>query len=219
MFEGEVGHRLMERLRLARWLRRFPPRLVWAAFVFINGFIAVGLLATLALVFHIPFVFPSVGPTAFLLYFMSSAPTASPRNTLFGHAIGIGCGYAALWLTNLEHAPSAVLEELNWARVLAAALSLAATGALMILFRVVHPPAGATTLIVSLGIITAPLHLLAIEIAVAVMALQALAVNRLAGMDYPLWAKRRRPEADLVETGPQGSEPSPRGERSLGPGR
>jgi hypothetical protein len=37
--------------------------------------------------------------------------------------------------------------------VLAAALSLSATGALMVLFGVSHPPAGATTLIVSLGII------------------------------------------------------------------
>ena len=197
MFEGEVAHRLMERLRLAPRLRRFPPRLVWAAFVFVNGFIAVAILAGLAVVTHTPLVFPSVGPTAFLLYFMPAAPTASPRNTLCGHAIGIACGYAALRLTGLEHAPSAVLEEIHWRRVLAAALSLAATGALMILFRVVHPPAGTTTLIVSLGFITTPGHLCAIEVAVALMAGQALAVNRLAGIDYPLWSKRvppRRPD-------------------------
>jgi CBS-domain-containing membrane protein len=189
MFEGEVAHRLSERLRLTRWLQRFPPRLVWAVFVFCNGFLAVALLAGLALVSHTPFVFPSVGPTAFLLYFMPTAPPASPRNTLCGHALGIGCGYAALCLFGLEHAPAAVLEEIHWPRVLAAALSLAATGALMILFRVVHPPAGATTLIISLGFITHPAHLGAIEMAVALMALQALAINRLAGIDYPLWSK------------------------------
>jgi CBS-domain-containing membrane protein len=191
MFEGEVAHRLMERLRLARWLRRFPPRLVWAAFVFINGFVAIAILAGLAVVSHTPFVFPSVGPTAFLLYFMPTAPTASPRNTLCGHAIGIG--YASLCLVGLEHAPSAILEEIHWPRVLAAALSLAATGALMILFRVVHPPAGATTLIISLGFITTLAHLCVIEIAVTLMALQALAVNRLAGIDYPLWSKPAPP--------------------------
>jgi CBS-domain-containing membrane protein len=190
MFEGEVAHRLVERLRLSRWLRRFPPRLVRAAFVFAIGFLAV---AILAVVFHTPFVFPSVGPTAFLLYFMPTAPTASPRNTLCGHAIGIGCGYASLWLTGLEHAPSTVLEELHWPRVFAAALSLAATVALMILFRVVHPPAGATTLIVSLGFITTPAHPAVIEIAVALMALQALGVNRLAGVDYPLWSRHAPP--------------------------
>ena len=48
MFEGEVATRLVERLRLSRWLRRFPPRLVRAAFVFANGFLAVAILAGLA---------------------------------------------------------------------------------------------------------------------------------------------------------------------------
>jgi CBS-domain-containing membrane protein len=91
---------------------------------------------------------------------------------------------------NLEHAPSAILEEIHWARVLAAALSLALTGALMILLGVVHPPAGATTLIVSLGFITQPVHLLVVELAVALLVLQALAVNRLVGIDYPLWSPR-----------------------------
>ena len=193
MFEGEVARRLTERLRLARRLRRFPPRLVWAAFVFVNGFIAVAVLAGLAVVSHTPFVFPSVGPTAFLLYFMPLAATASPRNTLCGHAIGIGCGYASLCLVGLKHAPSAILEEIHGPRVLAAALSLAATGALMILVGVVHPPAGATTLIVSLGFITTPAHLAVIEVAVALMALQALGVNRLARVDYPLWSRHAPP--------------------------
>lgn len=190
LFEGELGHRLIDRLRLARLLKRFPAHVVWAGFVFVNGFIAVGLLAGLAMVTHTPLVFPSVGPTAFLLYFMPMAPTASPRNALCGHAIGIGCGYAALWLMGLESSGSAILEEIHWPRVLAAALSLAATGALMILFRVVHPPAGATTLIVSLGFITAPAHLCAIEVAVALMVLLAFGVNRLAGIDYPMWSPR-----------------------------
>jgi hypothetical protein len=31
---------------------------------------------------------------------------------------------------------------------------------------------------------------LIIELAVAVLALQAIVVNRLAGVDYPIWAKR-----------------------------
>jgi CBS-domain-containing membrane protein len=190
MFEGEIAHRLVERLRLSRWFRRFPPRLVRALFVFVNGFIAVAALAGLAVVSHTSFVFPSVGPTAFLLYFTPTAPTASPRNTLCGHAVGIVCGYVSLCLAGLEHAPSAVMEDIHWPRVFAAALSLAATGALMILFRVVHPPAGATTLIISLGFITAPTHLYIIEVAVALIVAQALVVNRLAGIDYPLWSGR-----------------------------
>ncbi len=53
-----------------------------------------------------------------------------------------------------------------------------------------HPPAGATTLIISLGIVTRPFHLLIIEIAVVALCLQAIIINRRAGLDYPWWARR-----------------------------
>jgi CBS-domain-containing membrane protein len=188
MIEDYVARRLIERWHLPRWL---PPHPLEAMFIFVSGFFAVAFLACLAMVFRTSFVFPSVGPTAFLLYFVPRAATASPRNALCGHAIGILCGYGALCLMGLESAPSAALEEIHWQRVLAAALSLAGTGALMILFRVVHPPAGATTLIISLGFITAPSQLVVIEAAVVLLILQALLINRLAGIEYPLWSPRR----------------------------
>jgi CBS-domain-containing membrane protein len=191
MREDELGQQ--QRARLFKWPRTFPPRLAMALFVFANGFSAVAVLAALAMAFRTPLVFPSVGPTAFLLYFMPTAPTASPRNTICGHAVGIACGYGSLWLMGLQHAPSAILEEIHWPRVLAAALSLAATGALMIILDFVHPPACATTLIISLGFITTPAHLCVIELAVALMTLQALAVHRFAGIDYPIWSKRAAP--------------------------
>jgi CBS domain-containing membrane protein len=88
------------------------------------------------------------------------------------------------------------------ARVGAAALSLASTGGLMILLKAPHPPAGATTLIISLGIVTRPFHLLVIEIAVAILTLQAIAINRLAGIDYPLWALRKRATTEVAAGGP-----------------
>ena len=95
-FESELVHGLGQRLRLARFLARFPARLVWAAFVFISGFITIALLAAVAMVSQTPFVFPSLGPTAFVFFFTPSTPAASPRNALCGHAIGILCGYGAL---------------------------------------------------------------------------------------------------------------------------
>jgi len=39
----------------------------------------------------------------------------------------------------------------------------------MILLKAAHPPAGDTTLIVSLGVVTKPFYLLIIEIAVALL--------------------------------------------------
>ncbi|MGI9071223.1 MAG: HPP family protein [Bryobacteraceae bacterium] len=70
---------------------------------------------------------------------------------------------------------------------MSAALSLSLTGATMVLLRVSHPPAGATTMIVSLGIISKPEYLLTIEVAVILLTAQALVINRLAGLPYPIW--------------------------------
>lgn len=75
-----------------------------------------------------------------------------------------------------------------WPRILASALSLSATGAFMVLFDVSHPPAGATTLIVFLGIISKPRELIIIEVAVFLLVAEALVINRLAGLPHPLWS-------------------------------
>jgi CBS domain-containing membrane protein len=178
---------LLRRLRLDWLLHHFPPRLVRSIYVFVNGFITIGVLALLALVSRNPFVFPSLGPTAYLLFFSPLGKTSSPRNTILGHAIGLICGYAAFVLTGAGALPFGVHPGIFWPRILAAALSFSATGAFMVLFDVSHPPAGATTLIVSLGIISRPLELVIIEVAVFLLVAQALVINRLAGLPYPWW--------------------------------
>jgi CBS domain-containing membrane protein len=182
---------LLTHLRLEWLLQHFPPRLVWAVYVCINGFVTIGLLALLALATGSPFVFPSLGPTAYLFFFSPLAEASSPRNAILGHAIGLACGYAAFALTTASSPPFALLAGVHGPRVLAAALSLSATGALMALLRVSHPPAGATTLIVSLGIISQPKELIIIEVAVFLLTAQAFAINRLAGLPYPLWNYHR----------------------------
>jgi CBS domain-containing membrane protein len=97
------------------------------------------------------------------------------------------CGYAAFALTMASSPPFRTHAGIDGPTVLAAALSLSTTGAFMVLFRVSHPPAGATTLIVSLGIISLPKDLVIIEAAVILLTAQALVINRLAGLPYPLW--------------------------------
>lgn len=178
---------LLRRLRFNWLLQHFPERLVRSIYVFVNGFITIAVLALLALVSRNPFVFPSLGPTAYLLFFSPLGKTSSPRNTILGHAIGLACGYAAFVLTGAGAQPFGVHQGIFWPRILAAALSLSFTGALMVLLDVSHPPAGATTLIVSLGIISKPIELVIIEVAVFLLVAQALAINRLAGLRYPWW--------------------------------
>lgn len=56
--------------------------------------------------------------------------------------------------------------------------------------RIQVQTARATTLIVSLGIVTKPFYLLILEIAVALLVGQGILINRLAGLDYSLWARR-----------------------------
>ena len=191
LHDPEVARSLIARLQLTHLLARHSERPIWALFMFLNGFITIALLAAVAMVSRTPFVFPSLGPTAFLFFFTPRAPAATPRHTIYGHALGIVCGYAALWLFGLQHAPPAMVTGVSVARIGAAAFSLASTGALMILLKAAHPPAGATTLIISLGIVTKPFHLVVIEVAVAILTVQAFVINRLAGIDYPVWSRRQ----------------------------
>lgn len=167
---------------------------MWALFMFVNGFITIAILTGLAKLFQTPFIFPSLGATAFLVFFTPTTPAASPRNTVCGHAVGILCGYGALWATGLQHSGPALVSELSWTRIAAVSLALAATGALMILFNVPHPPAAATAMIVALGVVTRPAYLVVLEAAVALLVGQAIVINRLTGVRYPLWANVPTPK-------------------------
>jgi CBS domain-containing membrane protein len=171
-------------------LSRLPEHYILAAFMFITGFITIGLLATLAKVLKVPFIFPSLGATTFLFFFTPSLPSASPRNAICGHAIGIIAGYSALLLFGLASAPAASTTGIDTSRILAVGFSLGLTGALMILFKCGHPPGGATTLIVSLGIISEPFSLIVLEAAVIILAILAISINRLAAIDYPIWKRK-----------------------------
>ncbi len=192
---GEMSDILGGILKRARlpWLLQQHSRVpVLALFSFINGCISIGLMSALAVLTHTPFIFPSLGPTAFLFFYTPTAPTASPRNTLIGHAIGVLAGYFSLVVTGLTMAGPALAVGVTWPRVIAAALSLGLTSGVMVLLKSPHPPAGATTLIVSLGILTHPWQLFLLMVAVVLLTLQALGINRLAGIPYPLWNPRQQ---------------------------
>ncbi|KAF0246769.1 MAG: hypothetical protein FD167_3436 [bacterium] len=184
----------MQRLKLVNLLKSFPEPVVLAIFMLINGSISLIILGLIAKMSHLPFIFPSLGPTAFLHFFTPTLPSASPRNTIYGHIIGIVCGYGALLIFGLNEADSALLKGIPIGvdnhRILAVGVSIGLTGALMILLKCSHPPAGATTLIISLGVITRPIHLLIMLLAVSLLVLQTIIINRLAGIDYPFWEKK-----------------------------
>lgn len=177
---------------------------VWilGLFAFVNGLVSIAIMAAVAVVTRTPFIFPSLGPTAFLLFYGSTTPAASPRNTLGGHLIGCLAGYLALVVFGLTERGPALAVGVDWSNVGAAALSLALTSGAMVWCGVPHPPAGATTLIVSLGILREPWQLAVLMLAVALLVVQGFVINRLAGLDYPVWAPRpvtRRAPADAKD--------------------
>lgn len=170
----------VRRFQIPYLTKHFPARVVWAVFMFINGLVTITILSLLAFFTNSGFVFPSLGPTAILFFMTPDAESSRPINALVGHGIGIVCGYLALVATGLTAAGSVTDIGVDLPRVVAAGLALASTGALMVLFKTPHAPAGATTLIIALGFITAPAELIVIEIAVGLLVIQAVIINRVA---------------------------------------
>jgi len=198
---SDIVRGLFTHIRLPWLTQHYAKTPVLALFSFLNGCLSIGLMAVLALVTGSPFIFPSLGPTAFLFFYTPLAPSASPRNTLVGQTIGVLAGYVSLLITGLTAAGPALAVGVTWPRVIAAALSLGLTAGLMVLCNSPHPPAGATTLIISLGILTKPWQLLLLLAAVVVLTIQAFAINRLAGIPYPLWNPLKEQEGRPKQSG------------------
>jgi CBS-domain-containing membrane protein len=196
-----IIHGLATRARIPYLVRAHSNTAVMGLFAAINGVISIGLMAAAALVTGQPFIFPSLGPTAFLLFYTPMAPTACPRNTICGHAIGAAAGYLALVVFGLTNAAPALATSVTWPRVGAAALSLGLTSGVMVWLKVPHPPAGATTLIVSLGILRTPAQIAVLMLAVLLLVVQGYVINHLAGIDYPRWSPAMEPAAPRPSTG------------------
>jgi hypothetical protein len=152
---------------------------VWAAVVSVVVLAAAGLVG---LVLRQPWLFPSLGPTIMVIAETPRQPAAHPRNVLVGHVVGVAAGWLALVVTGLTAAPAVVLQGITAPRVVAACLSLALTALVLQALGTPHPPAGATTLIVSLGVLRTPSQLLAIVLSVLLVTAAATALNLLAGV-------------------------------------
>lgn len=181
-------------LRLLPLQARWGGRRILGLYALVNGLVSIGVMSAAAALTGALLVFPSLGPTAYLLFSDPLAPSASPRNTILGHGIGAAAGYGALVVFGLDDAGAAEMMTVTAPRVWAAAASLAATSAAMVWLRLPHPPAAATTLIVSLGVLHEVSDLAALMLAVILLVVQGAVINRVAGVPYPLWA------ADGAET-------------------
>jgi CBS-domain-containing membrane protein len=197
---SDILRGLIRRFQLTTLLGRHNAVPLLALFSFINGCLSIALMSLVALVTDEPFVFPSLGPTAFLFFYTPTAPAASPRNALLGHLIGAAAGWISLAIFGLRDDGPAFAVGVDAQRVGAAALSLGLTSGVMVLLRTPHPPAGATTLIISLGILTDLWQIAVLMLAVVLLTVQAFAINRLAGINYPVWSAATEPQPTTPST-------------------
>lgn len=148
--------------------------------------IVIALAGVAALVMKEPMLFPSLGPTAMLFFQQPTAATSSARHALVGHAVGLVIGYLCLVGSGLAHAGPVTATGVTVPRLLGAAASVALTAIILTLVHCEHAPAGATTLIVSLGIITAPMSFVWMWAAVVLLTVASIFINRLTGTHQPI---------------------------------
>lgn len=123
----------------------------------------------------LPFLFPSLGPTAYLFATDPDGAASRPRRVLGGHAIGVLAGLLAYHLVagDVSLTGSTGAWSLSSLRLaLSGVLAVALTTVGMLATDTGHAPACATTLIVGLGILSTP-----VEGGIVVVAVAALVVE------------------------------------------
>jgi CBS domain-containing membrane protein len=174
-----------------------------ALYTFVTCLLALAISGLAAYLTNQAFLFPSLGPTAFLFFETPLAESASPRNAMIGHAVAISAGVFSLAAFRLLHAPNVLQVGVGPARIGAAALSVALTGAVLLILRSTHPPAGATTLIVSLGLFERLNDLIVLALGIVLLTVVGWLTNRALGVPVPLWSPRE------AENAPAGNEAGP----------
>ncbi len=97
-----------------------------------------------------PWLFPSLGPTIFLQTVTPNEPGARLWNTLVGHAAGVCVGFLAI-LIFVSESSALPINPISPARVGATAFAVGATILAQYVLKALHPPAAATTMLVTLG--------------------------------------------------------------------
>lgn len=165
---------------LARARERFGE-LGAAAYAAILSLVVIALVGTIGLVSQLPWLFPSLGPTVMLFFESPRQPASRPLNTLVGHGVGILVGIGCLSMFGLFGHPAATIAGLDSRYLFSGALSVAVTTLILTLIKLPHPPAGASTLIVSLGILSTPPQLFSMVGAVVFITIIGWGLNILLG--------------------------------------
>jgi hypothetical protein len=128
---------------------------------------------------HQPMIFASLGPTAYELIETPHRRSAEPYSIVVGHAVGVGAGFLALWLTRAWGAAPVSASGLPLDRVGCATLAAGLTVLVNLLLRASQPAAIASALLIALGIMQRPRDAAVILGSVVVMTLVGEPLRRL----------------------------------------
>lgn len=173
-------------------LARFEEKKVISLAAAVNGGLAILTMSLLAWLTELPFIFPALGPSTFILFTNPLSPTAAPRSVVLGHCTCLAVG-AIVWhlMSYLSGAPVSV-ETADWTLFCAAPLALALCCLVLVRLSCPHPPACASALVVALGAVTAWQDLALMAAGIVWLTYQTVLMNRLAGVPVPLWSPRRQ---------------------------
>lgn len=145
------------------------------------GIVVLAVSGAVGLLIHLPWLFPSLGPTVMLFFESPEQKASKPVNTLVGHGVGLLAGVLCLYALGLQDQPSATVGGLTPLHVLSGVLSVGLTTLVLTWLGLPHPPAGATTLIVSLGILSTPVQLASMAGAIILITVVGWGLNVLLG--------------------------------------
>ncbi|MCW2603220.1 MAG: hypothetical protein JWN61_1355 [Pseudonocardiales bacterium] len=169
------------RLSLLDRLTRHWGSLGAAGYAAILCLAVLGTVGAVGILSRMPWLFPSLGPTVMLFFESPNEKASRPLNALVGHGVGIGLGWLCLLAFGLNGQLAAPTAGLSLRYVAAGAVSVAATTMVLTAIKLPHPPAGASTLIVSLGIIATGPRIAAMASAVVAVTAMAWLVNLVLG--------------------------------------
>ena len=174
--ESPLKRRALRQFGRRTWATLVPDGL-WAP---LTGSLLIFFVGIIGLAARRPWLFASLGPTAYLHAENPDHRSSRFYNTVVGHLVALGAGFLAVWLLNAWSAPNVMATgELSLVRVLACALAIGITILAVLALRASHQPAGATTLLVALGTFQTLQDSIAVVIGVFLIALVGEPIRRL----------------------------------------
>lgn len=162
-------------------LPRYPsvaaiPEPVW---VTLGAMLMLLVVGGIGMALGLPLLVASIGPSVALHVANPAHPAARLYNVVGGHLAGIMGGVLGLWLMGAWNEPSPMLTgAMTAARLGAVVVGVGVTLLLGQLLHAAHPPAAATTMLVSLGVMQQPRQMLTIAVAAFVVGVLGEALRR-----------------------------------------